>query len=134
MAMRTRLHRSSVRLPARAVAILLALFALLPSARLDLLAIALRDGCCCADKHEHDANCPCKVCTHKRHAGSSERVITTCAGVVDSALAVASFDPAFPVTTLETAVAVRSRAEVPIRQAPPGPANEVPTPPPLRRS
>ena len=132
--MRPGRHRSSVRPAGRAAAILVSLFSLLPSARLDLLAIALRDGCCCSDKHEHDANCPCKVCTHKRHASSSDRVITTCAGVLDSALAVSSFDPAFPVTTLETAGAVRSRAEVPIRQALPDPANEVPTPPPLRRS
>jgi hypothetical protein len=75
------------------------------------------------------------MCTHKRHAGSSQSAITTCAGVFDSALAVSSFDPASPVAReAAPAVAVRRPAEAPIRQLFPDPASEVPTPPPLRRS
>jgi hypothetical protein len=134
--MRIRLHRSAVRSPGRAIAILLALFSLLPSARLDLIAIALQDGCCCHGTNgQHDANCPCKVCTHKRHAGSNSPAITTCAGVFDTALVVSSFDPAFPVASnREPVAAIRLRADVPIREVSPDPTSEVPTPPPLRRS
>jgi hypothetical protein len=129
-------HRSAVRAPARAIGILLALFSLLPSVRLDLIAIALADACCCHDSlRPHDADCPCKVCTHKRHMGSSAPVITSCAGVFDQGLAVSSFDPVFPVAAIaESAPPLRSPAHALTREPPRDPTSEVPTPPPLRRS
>src|SRR4051812_4762176 len=96
--MQVRMHRSAFRASARTLAGLLALFSLLPSARLDLLASALRDACCChASERAHDENCPCKMCTHKRHAASPGAVITTCAGVLEARVAQSSPDPVYSV-------------------------------------
>jgi hypothetical protein len=134
--MQVRTHRSAIRASARTLASLLALFSLLSSARLDLLAVALGDTCCChQSERPHDENCPCKMCTHKRHAGAPGAVVTTCAGLLDAGLTLSPPDPvASPMAMVTSSPVVRVRAQSPVLEAAPEPAIEVPTPPPLRHS
>jgi len=115
---------------------LLAVFSLVPSSRLDLLAAALQDGCCCHESERpHAENCPCKVCTHKHHAASRSRAITTCRGILESGVIASSPDPVSPPVSAIIAGVIARVPPAPSLDVPaPEPAREVPTPTPLRAS
>jgi len=101
--------------------------------RLPLLTAEARAACCCPH-HAANADCKCPVCTDLREMRSGKPYFKSC-GQSAEPVALISFAPALPVVkeparTTPIRMPVRSRAEPP----PPGPALDVPTPPPLAQA
>ena len=117
----------------RALAVIAVCVFSLQSMRLPLLTAGPRAACCC-HHHAEDADCKCPVCAHQREMQSGKPYFKSCSQP-DEPIALTSLAPAIPVVK---AVARKSPVWMPVpsraESPPPGPALDVPTPPPLAQA